>query len=369
MESVSKTTNPYDFRGKILEDDSTDADGVAWAVMEKGAPMKKVFIKHPELGKREIRIKVCYSGICQSDVTYILQKFPMGVFPMIAGHEIVGKVYSKGSEVNNVEIGDTVGVGPIRECCENCDYCYKGKENLCEGIPSKLTISPWFGGFATSIQVPSNYVFKIPEGIPMDLTPPLMCAGATIFAPIKKYGKVGCKVAIIGIGGLGHLGVQFASKAGMKTYAVSTSGSKKDDILKLGAHEVVVSTDPEQFKKFLGEKIDLMINTTSSGDIEKYMRALRKGTGVFVQVGGPEEVPKINLIEILLNEWSLAGSAASNREDVKTMLEFAQLNGVKSMNEIYSFEEFPKAFDKVANGKPNFRVVVDVQSYNNSIEK
>jgi len=152
--------------------------------------------------------------------------------------------------------------------------------------------------------------------------------------------------AILGVGGLGHLAIQFASKMGMKTFAVSTSDSKKDLAMKLGAHEYVVSTDPEQMKSFYGEKIDLMLNTTGAGDVMTYMRALKKGSGVFVQIGGPEEEFKINVGEILMSEWSLVGSAAANRDDMKTMLDFSKTFDITCMNEYYDFEDFPKAFEK-----------------------
>jgi len=282
---------------------------------------------------------------------------------MIAGHEIIGRIGLVGSRVKTLKEGDLVGVGTIRDCCEHCDSCISGEDNMCKVIEKRLTIDPWFGGFATSVQLPSTYVFKIPEGISEEDAPPLMCAGCTVFSPLKKWGVIGGKLAVLGMGGLGHLAVQFGSKMGMKTYAVSTSNDKKDAIMKLGAHEYVNSKNQDQFKKFMGEDIDLMLNTTSSGDVETYMRALRKGTGVFVQIGGPEEAVKLNAIEILLNQWVFAGSAASNRTDTKCMLEFAKTNKVKSVNESFKFEDFPKAYERISKGKPEFRVVVDVKSF------
>lgn len=352
-------------RGEILNSEE-GADAIGWGFSQKNGPLQKFYIKHPELGVEDIRIKVLYSGICQSDVSVLYEKFSPGYFPIIPGHEIVGTIYAKGSNVKTFEIGDMVGVGPLRTCCEKCYYCHDNKENLCTESMFNFTCAPWFGGFCTTVQIPHNYTFKIPEGISPELAPPLMCAGGTVFAPLKKYAKVGAKVAILGMGGLGHLAIQFASKMGMKTFAVSSSDNKKDLCFKLGAHEYVNTSNPEELKKFHEEKIDLMINTTGVGDVSVYMRALKKGSGVFAQVGGPDEEFKINIGEILMKEYSLVGSAAASRDDMKAMLEFSKEFGIKSMNEYFSFEDFPLALEKTKNGKPNFRVVVDVKSYHDS---
>lgn len=320
-------TNSMTQRGQFV-DNAEEAHGVAWASFEAKGELKKVYLKHPDLGDKEIRINVLYTGICQSDVSVLQGKYGFGRFPAIAGHEIIGTVYELGKSVKEFVVGDLVGVGPMRDCCEECTYCTLGKENLCEAPINKLTINPWFGGFATSVQVPAVYTFKIPDGISPESAPPLMCAGGTVFAPLRKYGKIGGKVAVLGMGGLGHLAVQYASKMGMKTFAVSTSESRKEAITKLGAHEYVNSSDPEQFKKFMGEKIDLIINTTGTGDADVYMRALKKGSGVFVQIGGPESEFKINVAEILFNEWALVGSAAASKDDMKCVLEFSKNNKV-----------------------------------------
>lgn len=355
-------------RGEILSSEE-GSDAIGWGFSKKGGPLEKFFIKHPELGAEDIRIKVLYSGICQSDVSVLLEKWSPGIYPIIPGHEIIGTIYAKGDKVKSLNVGDLVGVGPMRNCCEKCDYCHENKENLCTGVPMKLTCTPWIGGFSSTIQIPYNYTFKIPDGIAPELAPPLMCAGGTVFAPLKKFGKVGLKVAILGMGGLGHLAIQFACKMGMKTYAVSTSDTKKDLCFNLGAHEYVNTSNPDELKKFNSEAIDLMINTTSVGDVTGYMRALKKGSGVFVQIGGPDEEYKFSIGEILMSEYTLVGSAAASRDDMKLMLEFSKQFGIKSMNEYFSFEDFPKALEKTQNGKPNFRVVVDIKSFHESNEK
>jgi uncharacterized zinc-type alcohol dehydrogenase-like protein len=355
----SKQSTDYSFRGQVL-DGPEEADGIAWAAFDSKSGLKKVYFKHPNLGDNEVRIKVSYSGICQSDVSVIEQKIPgPSVYPIIAGHEIIGRIYQKGEKATSLKIGDLVGVGPYRDCCEKCDYCLWGRENMCSDTPMKLTIRPWFGGFSTSVQLPCTYVFKIPDGIDESLAPPLMCAGGTVFAPLRKYGKIGGKVAIIGMGGLGHLAVQFASKLGMKTYAISTSDSKKEAIMNLGAHVYVNSSDPDQMKDLMSQKIDLILNTSAASDFTGYMRALKKGSGVFVQIGAPESEIKISFVEILLNELTFTGSAAANRDDMKRMLEFSMINKIKSVNEVFNFDNFPEAYERTKKGA-NFRVVVEM---------
>jgi len=312
-----------------------------------------------------VRINITYTGICQSDLGVNNEEFGKMLFPSIAGHEIIGIIAKVGSSVTNFKEGEVVGVGPYRECCETCDYCESKDDNCCIGPIAKLTAFPYFGGFATSIQLSYTTVVKIPDGIELESAPALMCAGGTVFAPIKRYGKEGKKCAILGVGGLGHLAVQYSKKMGMKTYAVTTTDSKKDSIKELGADVVVNSTDPEQLKAFMGEKIDLILNTTSQGDVTCYVRALRKATGVYVQIGAPDFTNKnpLNLIELLLNQWTVTGSAAASREVMKEMLHFTKIKNVKPIVEMFKFEDFPKAYERISKGKPIYRVVVDVKSF------
>ena len=355
-------------RGSIV-DDPSKAHGIAWAALNAGEKLQKVYIQHPTLKDDDVRIRVTYAGICQTDVSCVEGYLgPFITFPCIPGHEVVGNIVKVGSKVTNLKVGDLVGLGPMRDCCENCEYCQQEHENLCVGGTPSLTVN-FFGSFSTSVQVPHRFVFKLPDKMQEDVCAPLMCAGCTVFAPLKKYGKKDGNAAILGIGGLGHLAVQISNKMGMKTYAVSTSDGKKEVITKLGAHEYINFTKEEDVKKLHDGKIDVMLNTTSNGDVTNYMRGLRRGGGCLAQIGFPKNEFKVSALEILMNEWRLAGSATSSRKDFREMLEFCNEKGINPKNEYFEFEDYQAAYDRVKSGKPEFRVVVKMKNVDTSICK
>ena len=195
------------------------------------------------------------------------------------------------------------------------------------------------------------------------LCPSLMCSGGTIWAPLKRYFNSNAKCVVIGIGGLGHLGLMMSSKMGMRTFAISTSDLKKQSALDFGAHEFVNSKNEESMKHFYQEAIDIMINTTSVSDVLPYVRALKKGSGVFVQLGLPDTGKlDLNFAEFILNQWSFAGSAAFSTGDGKEMLEFCAQHKIYPKCEFFSWDNFNEAVNKCENGKVEYRSVVDVST-------
>lgn len=344
--------------------DAKDSQYQAWVAREAGGPLQKVGIRHPELKDDEIIVDIEYTGICQSDVG-ILSGHYGEVFPAIAGHEIAGVVAKVGKDVPDLKVGDHVGIGPLRDFCGKCEECKAGKDNLCTGIGMHeiFTAMGHFGGWANSIQIPHRRVVKIPAEIALKDAPSLMCAGITVYSPIKKYGGPGKKCAIIGIGGLGHLAVQFASKMGMKVYAVSSSEDKKADTMKLGAHEFVAASNKEQLENFQKEKIDVIIGTLPHHNITPYVKALRPGTGVFVMVGATHTPLEFSLADLIMGEKTVTGSAASNKKDHIDMLHFAAEHKVVPIAELYAFDDFQKAYNRTKNEKPIFRCVVDVKGH------
>jgi len=353
-------------RGTIVSDPK-EADAFAWAAIKPGEKLTQIGFKHPVLPDDGVKIKITYTGVCQSDCSILSNKygdiFP-SVWPCVCGHEIVGKVLQSGKDVKGLKEGDVVGIGPNRYCCNNCSTCKAGNTNLCLAHSWKLTAGSYFGGFATEIQLPSSYVLKLPDGLDEKLAPSLMCAGGTVYAPLKRYFKEGAKAGIIGIGGLGHLALMMASKMGYRTYAISTSDSKKQLALSFGAHEFVVSKDPEQMKKFYNEEIDMILNTGPSPDVMPYIRGLKKGSGVFVQVAGPDGGNlNLSIAEFIMNQYTFAGSAAFNITDGKEMLEFCAKHKIYPKCEFFEWDKFNDAVDKCANGKVEFRSVVDVSTF------
>lgn len=192
------------------------ADGVAWVATDKASPLAMYPFTFQEIKENEVRLKVLYTSICHSDLATIREHWGKCNYPCCPGHEIIGEITKIGSGVTLVKVGDKVGVSPIRYSCNKCDYCTKGDTNLCND--RIFLYGEYFGGYASHMQIDENWVFHIPAGIDITIMPPLLCAGITTYAPIKRYQKVGGSCAVIGIGGLGHLAVQYANKLGTILY-------------------------------------------------------------------------------------------------------------------------------------------------------
>lgn len=198
-----------------------EADAVAWVALDATGPFHMYSFKFTEVEPEQVRIKVLYTSICQSDILTVRGNWGPCDYPCCPGHEIVGEITQIGAAVTDKKVGEIVGVSPVRKSCLKCDYCQSGKTNLCE--ERVFTYGEgWFGGYASHMQLDSNWAWPIPKGIPLDKAAPLLCAGLTVYSPIKRHGKAGDQCAVIGIGGLGHLAVQYASKLGMIVTAFTT---------------------------------------------------------------------------------------------------------------------------------------------------
>jgi len=349
------------FRGVVC--DSADADAIGWGAETPGGPLVKVPFKHPPLEDKEVRIDITYTGLCYSDVFKLTGGWgDNGVWPLVPGHEIFGRVVKVGEKVTKVKEGQLVGCGPYRDACLSCKTCKAGLENHCTETVYKYLYDPHFGGYATSIQLPEKWVFIIPEGLDEKTCPPLMCAGVTVYAPMKRFGKPGLVCGVAGIGGLGHLALQYSKKLGMKTVAISQTESKKELALKLGADVFVNSTNPAQMSSLAKEGIDILINTLYIPDIGPYLQLLTPGRGVLVQVGLPEakDLLAIHAFDIVANQLTLAGSEVGSIQETQDMLEFSAANQIFPIVETYSFEDFPKAYNRLHKERPVFRCVVDV---------
>jgi len=349
------------FRGVVC--DSADADAIGWGFETPGGPIVKVPFKHPVLEDTDVRIDITYTGLCFSDVFKATGGWgDMGVWPLIPGHEVFGRVVKVGEKVTRVKEGQLVGCGPYRDACFNCKTCLEGLDNHCPETIFKYLYDPHFGGYATSIQLPEKLVFVIPEGMNEKLCPPLLCAGVTVYAPILRYAKPGLVCAVAGIGGLGHLALQYSKKMGMKTIAISQTDSKKELALKLGADLFVNSNDKAQMAKLANEGVDILVNTLYIAEIKPYLELLRTGRGVLIQVGLPQAGSNLqfNAFDIVARQLTIAGSEVGSYKETKEMLEFSAANQIYPIVESFSFEDFPKAFNRLQHERPVFRCVVDV---------
>ncbi len=340
--------------------DEKEADAIAW-VFTDPENMKRVPFKFPELKANEIRAKVTYAGLCHSDAHTVRGEWGGCSYPLAPGHEIVGRVTHVGSDVKDYKVGDKVGFGCQRECCEKCVYCKSDTEQLCkEKLDQTFTYGPkYWGGYATAIQHPHDFFFKVPEGLPEERVPPLFCAGVTVYAPIARYAKPGDNVAVLGIGGLGHMAVQYAKAWGCNVTAFTTSKDKEEFIKKLGADNVVLSNE-ETFQQEAG-KFQVVLNTLPASDNLTSLVSLTKPLGTFVQIGLPafDNPCKFNPAPLIFGHVNYTGSLIGSRKEIRDMLEFSTKHNIVPLCEQFDFEEFPKAYDTLLNGRPKFRCVVN----------
>jgi D-arabinose 1-dehydrogenase-like Zn-dependent alcohol dehydrogenase len=340
-----------------------DADAVGWVFVNT----KKYVLfpyKLPELNPKDIKVNITYSGICLSDSFH-----PRGVwghwdFPSCMGHEIMGIVSEVGSDVTEFKKGDRVAVGPQRSCCESCKWCLDKRENLCQNTKEKDTYGKQWGGFSTHIIISENFTFKIPDELDEKLAAPLMCAGITVYNAIVKYAKSGDKIAVLGVGGLGHLAIQYAHKMGYSVTGVDIKEEMFDFMKKLGADDVISFNDDEALEAHSG-KFNLVINTLPISNKFETLFRLTGLRGTFVQVGCGNIKDRLPVEPFILitREINFVGSLNGTREEMAKMLEDSCKLQVYPICDHYDFEEFPKAFDKLENGKPFFRCILNVEEF------
>ena len=351
----------YSFRGILCKKEESELR--CWGSEKDKGPLTRLYFKFPPLAKDEVRIKITHTGLCHSDCFKMDAAWgPNFCYPLVPGHEIVGIVEKVGAEATKYKIGDKVCFGVFRNCCGKCDYCMKGDDQLCENYPFKFTYDPYLGGYSDQIQVKESFTFPLPKKLDEKCIAPILCAGATCYCPLKRHCVPGGKCGVVGIGGLGHMALQYAHKMGMKVYCCSTSKDKEPLAKKLGADEFIITSDPEQVKRMSKEKFDVVINTAFLDDISPYVSSLRQGTGVLIQVSLPNvDAPvKFSNMGLVVGQQKIVGSMVGSRTEVQDCLNFSDQFNVQPITEHYTWANFPKAYEKLHNGKPIFRCVVDV---------
>ena len=310
----------------------------------------------PKLGPDDIIINITHCGVCYSDVAFIDNHFGATDYPLVAGHEVVGLVKQKGSNVDHLEVGQRVGVGPQCGSCLNCEYCGSGRELLCD--EKKLTIGGGNrGGFAEAMKVDANFAFPIPQSLTSVNAAPLLCAGLTTYSPLAHNTRPGMHVGIMGIGGLGHLAIQFANKMGLEVTAFSTSSSKEAEARGFGAHHFINTSEPQELSAST-RKLDFMLSTIYADiDWPTYMQML-KPDGHFCLVGasmGPINMPAALLT---INQHHISGAAAGGRADMMAMLNFAAQHNIQSQTQEMPMSEISAALEKVRNNDVRYRMVL-----------
>ncbi|GHD45225.1 NAD(P)-dependent alcohol dehydrogenase [Streptomyces galbus] len=338
----------------------------AYAVPAPKAPLERTTIERRPVGEFDVLIDIKFAGICHSDIHQAREGWGEAMFPMVPGHEIAGVVSEVGPGVTKFAVGDRVGVGCMVDSCRTCDNCRAGQEQYCTGGGMVGTYNavdrngePTYGGYAQAIVVDENYVVRIPDGLSLDVAAPLLCAGITTYSPLKHWNAgPGKKVAVLGMGGLGHMAVKIAHALGAEVTVLSQSLRKKDDGLKLGADHYYATSDPKTFEELAGS-FDLILSTVSAPlDFGAFLSLLRTD-GALVNVGAPEEPISLNLFSVINNRKTLAGSMIGGIAETQEMLDFCAAHGFGAEIELIAAEEINEAYERVLNSDVRYRFVID----------
>ena len=332
------------------------------------APFERTTIERRDVRPHDVRITIAFAGICHSDIHTAREEWGEAHFPLVPGHEIAGTVAEVGPEVSKYSVGDRVGVGCMVDSCRECENCRAGLEQYClEGNVGTYNAQDhdgaWTdGGYSQEIVVDENYVLGIPEGIELDAAAPLLCAGITLYSPLNHWNAgPGKKVAIVGMGGLGHMGVQIAHAMGAEVTVLSQTLSKKDDGEKFGADHYYATKDDETFEKLAGS-FDLIVNTVSAHlPMEKFLSLLALD-GTIVNVGAPAEPLEVPAFALIPMRRSWAGSAIGGIPETQQMLDFCAKHGIGAQTETISADDIDAAYDRVVDSDVKYRFVMDAST-------
>ncbi|MBN0045361.1 NAD(P)-dependent alcohol dehydrogenase [Streptomyces actuosus] len=337
----------------------------AYAAPAPKAPLERTTIERRPVGEFDVLIDIKYAGICHSDIHQVQEGWGEAIFPMVPGHEIAGVVAEVGPGVTRFAVGDRVGVGCMVDSCRECDNCQAGLEQYCtSGMTGTYNAvgkdgEPTYGGYSQKIVVDENYVVRIPDDLSLDVAAPLLCAGITLYSPLKRWGAgPGKKVAILGMGGLGHMGVKIAHALGAEVTVLSQSLRKKDDGLRLGADHYHATSDPKTFRELAGS-FDLIVSTVSAPlDFNAYLTLL-KTHGALVNVGAPEEPVALNLFSVIGGGKTLAGSMIGGIAETQEMLDFCAEHGFGAEIELIGADGINEAYERVVDSDVRYRFVID----------
>ncbi|WP_345285094.1 NAD(P)-dependent alcohol dehydrogenase [Streptomyces gulbargensis] len=340
----------------------------AYAAPAAHAPLERTTVPRRAVGEHDVLIEIKYAGICHSDIHQARDGWGEGIFPMVPGHEIAGVVAETGSGVTKFRVGDRVGVGCFVDSCRTCEHCLRGMEQYCErGATGTYNDhgkdgEPTYGGYSTHVVVDENYTLRIPEGIALDEAAPLLCAGITLYSPLVHWNAgPGKKVAIVGLGGLGHMGVKIAHALGAEVTVLSQSLKKQEDGLRLGADHFHATADPATFETLAGT-FDLVVSTVSAPlDLSAYL-SLVKTDGALVNVGAPEEPVSLNLFSLINGRRTLAGSMIGSIAETQEMLDFCAAHGLGAEIEVIPADRINEAYERVLASDVRYRFVIDTST-------
>ena len=340
----------------------------AYGAVSATDPLEPMTVERRDVGPHDVLIDISFAGICHSDIHTVKGEWGQANYPLAPGHEIAGIVTAVGPQVTAFEVGDRVGVGCFVDSCRECSSCLAGEENYCKngltgtynaiGRDGEVTQ----GGYSGAIVVDENYVLRIPDSIPLDAAAPLLCAGITLYSPLRHWNAgPETRVAVIGLGGLGHMGVKLAVAMGAKVTVLSQSLKKMEDGLRLGATEYYATSDPETFTKLTGS-FDLILNTVSANlDLNAYM-SLLDVDGTLVELGMPEHPMELAAAPLVSMRRSLAGSMIGGIPETQEMLDFCAEHDVRPEIEVIQPDYINEAYERVLASDVRYRFVIDTAS-------
>ena len=341
----------------------------AYAATSATAPLTETTITRREVGPHDVAFDIHFAGICHSDLHTVRGEWGAVEYPMVPGHEIAGIVTAVGSEVTKYQVGDRVGVGCFVDSCRECAQCRAGEEQYCTNPGMVGTYNgvgrdgrPTQGGYSGAIVVDENYVLRIPDSLPLDAAAPLLCAGITLYSPLRHWNAgPGTRVAVIGLGGLGHMGVKLAHAMGATVTVLSQSLKKMEDGLRLGADEYYATSDPETFEKLAGS-FDLILNTVSATlDLSDYL-GLLKLDGTLVELGMPDQPMTVPAPALIFGRRRLAGSLIGGIAETQEMLDFCAEHDVRPEIEVIAPDYINNAYERMLASDVRYRFVIDTES-------
>jgi len=341
----------------------------AYAAASARSALAPSTIERRAPGPEDVLIDILYCGVCHSDIHQARDEWGGGLFPMVPGHEIVGRVREVGARVTKFKIGDLAGVGCMVDSCRECDSCRRGIEQFCEQ-GAALTYNstemdrktPTYGGYSSQIVVAEHFVLKVPAGLDPAGVAPLLCAGITTYSPLRQWNtKKGDRVGVVGLGGLGHMAVKLAAAMGAEVTMLSTSRSKEGDARRLGAHAFELTKDEATFQKLAG-RFDLIVDTVSAPhDYNAYLGLLRP-LGTMVVVGVPTEPAPVAAFSLIWGNKRLAGSAIGGIPETQEMLDYCAANRIVSDVEIIPIQKINEAYERTIKADVRYRFVIDIAS-------
>ena len=346
-------------------------NAIGYATAHSSTTLKPMEFQRRDPKSHEVEIEVLFCGVCHSDIHQVRDEWGGSIYPMVPGHEIVGRVTKAGSGVRKFKEGDLAGVGCMVDSCRECESCRAGEEVYCDRGQTVLTYNsrykdgtPTYGGYATNIVVDEAFALKISDKLDLAAVAPLLCAGITTYSPLRHWRvSKGQRVGVVGLGGLGHMALKFAHAFGAHVTQFTTSPGKEQDAMRLGADEVVLTRDPDALKKLAGSFHFIIDTVSAPHDINLYLSLLRRD-GNLTLVGAPEKPLAVGAFGLLMKRRSLAGSAIGGIKETQEMLDFCAANNIVSDIELIPIQQINTAYERMLKNDVKYRFVIDIASLN-----